>query len=62
MTDTGAIFENDVDSTDEQKQLLAVVKHHYVLQDQFTQLTKHVEGIYTRIKVLEQALANLKFS
>lgn len=52
------IFDTDITLTDEQQQLLQVIKHHYILQDQFNQLTKHVETIYERIKKLEQALAN----
>jgi hypothetical protein len=52
------IFDTDITLTDEQQQLLQVIKHHYIMQDQFNQLTKHVETIYERIKKLEQALAN----
>ena len=42
----------------DQQQTLDLLKAHFILQDQFEQLTKHVEGIYTRIKKLESVLAS----
>ena len=39
--------------TPEQRTLIGVMQGHVTLQDQFNQLTKHIEGIYTRIKALE---------
>lgn len=52
------MIEADLNLTEEQQQIADIIKHHYVLQDQFTQLTKHVETIYMRIQNLEKALAN----
>lgn len=51
-------LHTDLELTDEQKQLSAVIKHHYVLQDQFNQLTQHVERIYGLIKDINKVLAN----
>ncbi len=48
----------DLNLTEEQQQMAAIIKHHYVLQDQFTQLTKHIESIYGRLAQLEKVLAN----
>ncbi len=44
--------------TPDQTQLMHLTNGYIVLQNQFEQLTKHVEGIYMRIKALETALAN----
>lgn len=44
--------------TPEQEQIMHLVQGHIVLQNQFNQITKHVELIYERIKSLEKHLAN----
>lgn len=53
-----AVDTDALDMTEEQKNVMAVINHQMVLQDQFNQLTKHVENIYSKLKVLETALAN----
>lgn len=40
--------------TPEQRTLIGVMQGHVTLQDQFNQITKHVELIYERLKKLEQ--------
>ncbi len=52
------LLPQDAQLTPEQEQIMHLVQGHITLQNQFEQLTKHVESIYSRIKNLEQALAN----
>lgn len=40
--------------TPEQRTLIGVMQGHITLQEHFNQLTKHIEGIYERLKKLEQ--------
>jgi len=42
----------------DQQQTLDLLKMHFILQDQFEQLTRHVEELYTRTKKLEGLLAS----
>ena len=42
----------------EQAQIMHLIQGHITLQEQFNQLTKHVEGIYIRLAQLDKALAN----
>ena len=53
-----AIDTDKLDLTEEQRNLLAVINHQMVLQDQFNQLTKHCELIYTRLAAIEKTVAN----
>jgi hypothetical protein len=43
---------------DDQEKMIEILKSHMVLQDQFNQLTAHVEKCYARIAALEQVVAN----
>jgi predicted nuclease with TOPRIM domain len=42
--------------TPEQKQIVHLIQGHITLQDQFTQLTNHVEGLYKRYNELERMI------
>ena len=44
--------------TEEEEKTIDIMKSHLALQDQFRQLTHHVEQCYSRIANLEQVLAN----
>ena len=48
------MIEHALELTEDQKAIEAMVKHHYVLQDQFNQLTQRVEILYTRLTALEK--------
>jgi hypothetical protein len=43
-----------VELTHEQEQIMSIIKHQMNLQDQFTQLTKHCEILYTRLAEIEK--------
>lgn len=42
--------------TAEQQQIVHLIQGHITLQDQFTQLTNHVEGLYKRYSELEKMI------
>lgn len=42
--------------TPEQQQIVHLIQGHITLQDQFTQLTNHVEGLYKRYSELEKMI------
>ena len=42
--------------TQEQTQIMHLIQGHITLQNQFEQLTKHVEGIYGRLDKLEKLM------
>lgn len=44
--------------TPEQAQIMHLIQGYVTLQNQFEQLTKHVEGIYTRIVTIERTVAS----
>ena len=44
--------------TPEQAQIMHLIQGHITLQEQFSQLTKHVESIYGRLAQFEKSLAN----
>ena len=48
------MIEHALDLTEDQKAMEAIIKHHYVLQDQFNQLTQHCENLYTRLAEIEK--------
>ena len=49
-----AIDTDQIEMTEEQRNLVAVINHQMVLQDQFNQLTKHCELLYTRLSAVEK--------
>jgi hypothetical protein len=44
--------------TPEQTQIMHLIQGHVTLQNQFEQLTKHVESIYSKIATIERTVAN----
>jgi len=53
-----AIDTDKLELTEQEQQIVAVINHQMILQDQFNQLTKHCELLYTRVIALEKSLAN----
>lgn len=52
------LLPDNIELSDEQKQIIHLIQGHVTLQDQFGQLTKHVEQIYTRLNSLEKLISN----
>lgn len=48
------LLENKTELTEEQKIIMHLTQGHITLQDQFNQLTQHVEVLYTRINELNK--------
>lgn len=51
------ISTEGIELTEDQQRMVQLVQQHLVLQDQFGQLTKHCEIIYTRLDKLEKLVA-----
>ncbi len=49
-----AVDTDTIEMTEDQRNLMAVINHQMTLQDQFNQITKHCELLYTRLSAVEK--------
>lgn len=56
MTNLIELLDKPENLSQEQEQLIHLMQGHITLQNQFEQLTKHVEHIYTRLNAMEKLL------